>query len=507
MTGSNETIPGSPTGAQLVSPRKRSSTMSSTASAVRSAANSVSQVAREALNANPPLGAWAAAADVTSKAPSLGEIRQGTFAEAGWTEEEQREQRRRSSVDSAGRRRSSGKRISSSGTLGMVAVRGNGDIGRTKGGLEPFPALVEEPTNVSTAFAAPERPSNESKTDVITSADDSITRTESSEISDHHKHGHKHPVRVFSSGYIPPPKLPWTTSTMIGLKAFWKWFLTPFGFLITVYCLNVVAWGGMLFLLLCGAAPAMCWVNEGNGWFRDCNHLQSPRRIWLEIDSQILNGLFCVTGFGLIPWRFRDLYYLLRWRLCSEKKYGREQKLYGLRTLAGINANWFRLPGSDTIDELSTVEYTKSTSSPDSAQESQIVTEDPRLPHPLSKAPPVPLTSIRAPPTKLWKLDFFIWCQVWNTFFQACLCGFMWGMNRYDRPSWSTGLFIALACIIAGVGGLVTFNEGKAVKKVEGVQPSPAVLAALAKSGKGRENAELGHGEVVWQGQRQEKDG
>jgi len=45
----------------------------------------------------------------------------------------------------------------------------------------------------------------------------------------------------------------------------------------------------------------------------------------------------------------------------------------------------------------------------------------------------------------------------------------MWGMNRYSRPSWSTGLFIALACGVAGVGGVVSFIEGKRVKRVEGV--------------------------------------
>jgi hypothetical protein len=80
------------------------------------------------------------------------------------------------------------------------------------------------------------------------------------------------------------------------------------------------------------------------------------------------------------------------------------------------------------------------------------------------------LTGVRAPPTALWKIDFFVWSQVMNTWFQVCLCGFMWGMSRYNRPSWSTGLFIALACIIAGLGGLVSFLEGKKVKRVEGVR-------------------------------------
>jgi hypothetical protein len=34
----------------------------------------------------------------------------------------------------------------------------------------------------------------------------------------------------------------------------------------------------------------------------------------------------------------------------------------------------------------------------------------------------------------------------------------MWGLNRYDRPSWSTGFFIACACVIAGAGGVVSYK-------------------------------------------------
>jgi hypothetical protein len=65
--------------------------------------------------------------------------------------------------------------------------------------------------------------------------------------------------------------------------------------LIIIYGLNIVAWGGMLFLILVGAT---------NKTMPD----EQTRKIWVEIDSQILNALFCVTGIGLIPWRVRDIY-------------------------------------------------------------------------------------------------------------------------------------------------------------------------------------------------------
>ena len=184
----------------------------------------------------------------------------------------------------------------------------------------------------------------------------------------------------------------------------------------------------MLFLLLCNASQAMCWAPIPNAQnrqhmspaaalrlngplYHNCNDINSPRRIWLEIDSQILNALFCVTGFGLVPWRFRDLYYLLRWRLCSEKKHGLERKEYGLRVLAGIYRGWFRLPGSETLDLMSTKEYVAAREPIDGSRARQTDLEahladlpesDPRVPLPIVKRPEEPITFVRAPATKLW---------------------------------------------------------------------------------------------------------
>lgn len=455
--------------------RKRTTSLSSVAHNVASVTEDL------VLHRDPPPGFIAATAAATARAPSVKEIRRGSFGEDGWhgTRTSRPGSRRRSNES---RERSSAARES-------------------HGFVEPFAPLTEERTQVSADVdregdrlqavdgaqegygrMTPDQPSatpaNISESTPLASTKDERTDHDRTQPLDEEQ-------RAATSGYRPPPKLPWTTSTMIGLKAFWKWFLTPFGFLVTLYGLNVVAWGGMLFLLLCNASPAMCWApvhNKENQrhmspaaalslpgpYYRNCNDINSPRRVWIEIDSQILNALFCVTGFGLVPWRFRDLYYLLRWRLASSKS---ADKLYGLRVLAGIHKNWFRLPGSETLSSVPTKEYMNESASRTSDVEAGLPESDPRVPLPLSKAPTPPPTGIRAQPTAPWKLDFFIWCQVWNTFFQCCLCGFMWGMNRYARPPWSTGLFVALACIIAGVGGYVSFLEGKRVKKVEGVAP------------------------------------
>jgi hypothetical protein len=473
---------------------QRSSIRSSSTSAAGSFVGSVTQTAKDALDADVPLGAWAAAAQTTAKAPTLGDIRHGSFSGNGWTSKGQKdanEDRVRRASSSSNGNVPGLRSAAGAGIPEVDPVQENREVGTTHNDAEPFPLRDNQ---AHTTWTASTKDGISPEEREVMGIKDPLSPTDSGRTADHAPHITTRGQRVYSSGWRPPLKLPWTTSWAIGLKAFGKWAITPFGFVVTLYCLNVVAWGGMLFLLLCGAAPEMCWAPIGNGeYVRNCNHINSPRRIWIEIDSQILNGLFCVTGFGLLPWRARDMYFLLRWRFCNEKKQGRRNKLYGLRRLAGFYKGWVRLPGSDTLDTLSLAEYNAQTTrqaKTATIDDSMTTAEteagesdaaDPRLPLPLKKTPDPPLTGIRAPPTNLWKLDFYIWCNMWNTFFQTCLCGFMWGLNRHDRPSWSTGFFIACACVIAAVGGIVSFKEGKKIKLVEGVNPSPAVAAALEK--------------------------
>lgn len=323
------------------------------------------------LDANPHYGFCAATGDALASAPSLKDLRRNSL----------------SSINSGGRSRGASQRRVSSTPVSSPGIE-NGAAGAQFPIHEERDAAADGPPPIAD-------PADEKK-------------QEQQEAQPH-----------------------WWAVTQSGLHAFWNWFITPMvcppppyfslsifylspranpdqGFLLTIYMLNIVGWGGMLFLLLCNAAPAMCTPS--------CSALDSPRRIWIEIDSQILNALFCVTGFGLIPWRFRDLWFLLRWRAGGHS---------GARArLEEIHGSWFRGPDVDG-------------------------------------AP-------RAPPTRTWKLDFVVWMYVSNTFLQAVLSGFMWGMNRVDRPSWSTGLFVALACTVAGAAGGMVWWEGRKVKRIEG---------------------------------------
>lgn len=236
------------------------------------------------------------------------------------------------------------------------------------------------------------------------------------------KHPHRAHMRSLHEKHKSDAKEKWGPTIAHGLKAFWKFFITPSGFLITIYGLNIVAWGAMLFFLLLKAAPAMNHPSADDDY--------SPRKIWLEIDSQILNALFCVTAFGLAPWRFRDFYWLVKVVHFHDHA--------AMRRLTVQNKAWFR----------------------PSAEYQDVMLEEGKQ--------PVTFTGERAPPTSLWKLAFTIDMMVLNTLFQVVLCYFMWGYNRFDRPSWATGTFIGLGCGVSMFAGLMSWWEGRKVKKIEG---------------------------------------
>lgn len=375
---------------------------------------------------------WDATGSLASSAPSLAEIRRGSYGSDGWSIQGQLKERdRRASI---GRRQS----LSHGENGALSGVDEHPRLGETNEDdamvyRERHTGGVEESTEFKDVMDQP----------TVQSGSHSVLAPKSAAVETGFHRG----TDPFENGYQFPPKHTWSEATVIGLKAFWKFFITPLGFIVVLYGCNVVAWGGMLFLLLCNASPAMCSPT--------CNDINSPRRIWVEIDSQIINALFCVTGFGLIPWRFRDLYYLLKYRFQKDE--------LSLRRLAGIHRNWFRLEGSSKLPV---------TIGPQNIQVESSNIPLNAVPYPLESVPNAPLTGNRAPATSLWKLDYVIWMYVWNTFLQAVLSGIMWGLNRYNRPSWTTGLFVALACIVAALGGIMVFKEGKKIKGIEGVPVS-----------------------------------
>lgn len=405
---------------------------------------------------NPPLGMWQATGEVGSKIPTLPEIRDGSFGVNGWSQEGQMEHRG-TDPHEIHRRVSRARRSSSTTrTNDTTAPRTEPSVTRTY----PQPATVHEESVIDdeqTQVQSHPRPAQNLHTTYSTKDEQVVSMTK---FLDDSLTGPDE-TGTYPNGYRFPKKHTWSQSTAIGLKALWNFVLTPMGFIITIYGLNVVGWGAMIFFVLLEAAPAMCHPS--------CNDDYSARKIWIEIDSQVLTALFCVTGFGLIPWRFRDFYYLMRWRVGGNWRYHRK--------LAGIYRGWYRLPGSNKLSDnvAPPPVYTKknppqdSDPPPYSAEEIKELEDNNALPLPATSIPDPPLTGIRAQPTKAWNLDVVIWMYLWNTLIQAALAGIMWGMNRFNRPSWATGFLISIGCITGIVAGVVVFIEGSKVKKVEGI--------------------------------------
>ena len=419
------------------------------------------------MESGPPLGVWHAAGEALGKAPTPNDIMKGSFSHDGW---DGTVQRRHSVVSDESVRRLARSTSNQTATTPGGKPSGLPAHPEIEAENEPFQEYnargemtdqmyskrVTQPNYEDDDLApdederplpkkeiySPTNPKPLEKSTAVSTEPASLSPTPSLNQGPDAN-------GVYPNGYKFPRKHTRSEATKIGFKAFCRYAITIQGFLVVIYCLNIVAWGGMLFLLLIGGGKQyMCYPEYLHG-IKDCADLYSPRRIWIEIDSQILNALFCVTGLGLIPWRFRDLYYLLKWRLFKKQS--------GLRTLGGIHNGWFRLPGSHKLPATSF----KINDLEDLDNSATAL--------PVSKTPPEPLTGIRAPDTKTWKLDYVIWSMVMNTFLQIVLCAFMWGYNRFDRPSWATGTFIALACIVAGLGGLMTFQEAKKVKAIEGI--------------------------------------
>ena len=246
-----------------VSPPKDDTT-AAPARVFRKASKSFSQ-------SRPPVGMFAAYGHYASAVPALEDIQSGNFGPKGWSGPGQR-------------RNSRAHRPTDFDLLHMHALK-----------------KKKATTDMKTGKVDIEKKDIEKK-----DIEKKDTETASQEAATVLELAHHDPSIPYANGYQFPPKHTKWQATKIGARGFWNYFITPVGFLITIYSLNVVAWGGMLFLILCHATPAMAHPSWNDNY--------SSAKIWLETDSQILNALFCVTGLGLIPWRFRDLYYLLQWR-------------------------------------------------------------------------------------------------------------------------------------------------------------------------------------------------
>jgi hypothetical protein len=77
------------------------------------------------------------------------------------------------------------------------------------------------------------------------------------------------------------------------LRGFWAFVKTPMGAFTAIYGFLCAFWGAAIVLFLLG------WIPTSS---------KDTQDKWVEISSQVCNGLFTITGVGLIPWRVVDTY-------------------------------------------------------------------------------------------------------------------------------------------------------------------------------------------------------
>ncbi|KAF9055465.1 hypothetical protein BDZ89DRAFT_937908 [Hymenopellis radicata] len=224
------------------------------------------------------------------------------------------------------------------------------------------------------------------------------------------------------------------------LRGVWSFLKTPMGIIVGIYGFLVVFWGAAIVFFL---AKIINFHNENTQGF------------WVEVSSQVVNGLFTVTGLGLLPSRVLDTYRVYKiWHY--------KRKTRRLRAKAG-------LPPLFDEDDLPDPAYDPNYVHVLSEEEQKdLHRQQMKFQHHQTWYRPHGTATHRAYPinTALWICLF----NDGNTIFQIMLCGTMWGLDRFQRPAWSTGTLIP-AAFICGISSAIFIARGssktKRIKEVE----------------------------------------
>lgn len=224
------------------------------------------------------------------------------------------------------------------------------------------------------------------------------------------------------------------------MKGVWAFLKTPLGIAFGIYGFLVVFWGTALVLFL------FKWINL---------HNPSTQDFWEEICEQILNGLFCLTGIGLIPWRVVDTYRMIKiWYYKNLTRKLRKRaglpELYDIDDLPDpiFDPNYVRVLTDDQQYELH------------HQQKKFMKSQTWYRPHGTETHRAFPIN------TALW----ICICNDANSVFQCTLAGFMWGLNRFQRPAYSTALLILFAFGCGIASGVLIWRGGKKTKRTERVE-------------------------------------
>lgn len=236
------------------------------------------------------------------------------------------------------------------------------------------------------------------------------------------------------------------------LRGVWSFLKTPMGIVTGIYGFLVVFWGAAIVIFLAKI------INL---------HNPDTQGFWVEVSSQVENGLFTVTGIGLIPSRVLDTYRI-------SKIWYYKRRTTKLRKKAG-------LPQLFDVDDLPDPVY------------------DPNYVHVLTDEEQKDLhrqqvkfqyhqTWYRAHGTETHRafpinIALLICClNDGNSIFQIMLCATMWSLNRFQRPAWSTGTLIPASFLCGIISAIFIAYGGKVTKRTEKVEEKLRAVLATEKS-------------------------
>ncbi|KAJ3789499.1 hypothetical protein GGU10DRAFT_260500 [Lentinula aff. detonsa] len=218
------------------------------------------------------------------------------------------------------------------------------------------------------------------------------------------------------------------------LKGVWSFLKTPLGIVTGIYGFLVVFWGAAIVFFL------LKIINFHNA---------NTQGFWVEVSSQVVNGLFSVTGIGFIPFRVLDTYRI-------SKIYSYKRRTRELRARTGLPQ---LLDEDDLPDPIYDPNYVHVLTD---EEQKDLHRQQVKFHHSQTWYKPHGTETHRAFPIGYALL---ICClNDGNSIFQIILCGTMWGLNRFERPAWSTGILIPLG-FICGIGSAVVIALGSAKTK------------------------------------------
>lgn len=224
------------------------------------------------------------------------------------------------------------------------------------------------------------------------------------------------------------------------LMGVWSFLKTPMGIITGIYGFLVVFWGAAIVIFLVKI------INFHNA---------NTQGFWVEVSSQVETGLFTVTSIGLIPFRVLDTYRI--WKIWRHKR-----NTIRLREQAG-------LPQLFDVDDLPDPMYDPNYVHVLTEQEQRdLHDQQSKFQHSQTWYRAHGTETHRAFPINIALLICFL--NDGNSLFQIFLCGTMWGLNRFQRPAWSTGILIP-ASFLCGIGAAVLiWRGGEKTKRVEEVR-------------------------------------